>query len=215
MNVPSYHMQVETSDGQRWEDDYIYGMVSNTVSVGGLVSLPRDKVLLDDGVFEALLIRQPKNAKDWQNILTALATQKLVEGGPVTGFSAGRVTFTCDKAVSWTLDGEFGGERTVTAIENLPRAFVLAAAHKTAKAPDRCRSGASTHRERTPEYPPPAVQNLTQGIQGSGGDTFSMLHPMDGGGGYPLLVNEIIFCYAFAVQRLIKWTVADHGHHQS
>ena len=126
MNVPSYHMQVETSDGQRWEDDYIYGMVSNTVSVGGLVSLPRDKVLLDDGVFEALLIRQPKNAKDWQNILTALATQKLVEGGPVTGFSAGRVTFTCDKAVSWTLDGEFGGERTVTAIENLPRAFVLA-----------------------------------------------------------------------------------------
>ena len=126
MNVPSYHMQVETSDGQRWEDDYIYGMVSNTVSVGGLVSLPRDKVLLDDGVFEALLVRQPKNAKDWQNILTALATQKLVEGGPVTGFSAGRVTFTCDKAVSWTLDGEFGGERTVTAIENLPRAFVLA-----------------------------------------------------------------------------------------
>ena len=78
------------------------------------------------GVFGALLIRQPKNAKDWQNILTALATQKLVEGGPVTGFSAGRVTFTCDKAVSWTLDGEFGGERTVTAIENLPRAFVLA-----------------------------------------------------------------------------------------
>ena len=75
---------------------------------------------------QALLIRQPKNAKDWQNILTALATQKLVEGGPVTGFSAGRVTFTCDKAVSWTLDGEFGGERTVTAIENLPRAFVLA-----------------------------------------------------------------------------------------
>ena len=126
MNVPVYHMKVETSDGYTAEDDYIYGMVSNTVSVGGLVSLPRDKVLLDDGVFEGLLIRQPKNPRDWQNLLTALTTQKLVEGGPVTGFTASRVTFTCDKAVSWTLDGEFGGERAVTAIENLPRAFVLA-----------------------------------------------------------------------------------------
>lgn len=126
MNVPSFPMKVETSEGTVAEGDYIYGMVSNTVSVGGLVNLPRDKVLLDDGVFEVLLIRQPKNAKDWQDILTALATQKIVPGGAVTGFTARRVTFTCDKPVSWTVDGEFGGEQAVTTIENLPKAFVLA-----------------------------------------------------------------------------------------
>lgn len=126
VNIPSYHMKVETPDGVTVEDDYIYGMVGNTVSVGGLVNLPRDKVQLDDGVFEVLLIRQPKNAKDWQDILTSLTTQKLVEGGAVTGFPARKVTFTCDQPVSWTLDGEFGGEREVTVIENLPRAFVLA-----------------------------------------------------------------------------------------
>ncbi len=125
-NIPAFRMKVETSDGVCVEDDYIYGMVGNTVSVGGLVNLPRDKVQLDDGVFEVLLLRQPKTAKDWQDILTALTTQKMVEGGAVTGFSASRVTFTCRQPVSWTLDGEFGGERTVTAIENLPRAFMLA-----------------------------------------------------------------------------------------
>lgn len=126
MNVPSFHMKVETDRGAVVEDDFIYGMVSNTVSVGGLVNLPKDKVMLDDGVFEVLLIHQPKTPKDWQDILTSLTAQKLAAGGAVTGLSASRVTFACDRPVSWTLDGEFGGERAVTTIENIPRAFVLA-----------------------------------------------------------------------------------------
>ena len=46
--VPSYHMKVSTRSGTEVEGDFIYGMVGNTVSVGGLVNLPRDKVLLDD-----------------------------------------------------------------------------------------------------------------------------------------------------------------------
>lgn len=127
INVPSFHMKVERGDGAVIEGDYIYGMVSNTVSVGGIMNLPRDVVKLDDGVFEVLLIRQPKSVKDWQDILSALASQKIIGSeGMVTGFQAERVTFTCDKPVAWTVDGEFGGERVVTEIENLPRAFVLA-----------------------------------------------------------------------------------------
>lgn len=127
-NVPSYHVTVETSDGVKVEDDFIYGMVGNTVSVGGLVKLPRDKVLLDDGVFEVLLIRQPRSAKDFQDILTALTVQKIPEGasGCVVGFPARQVTFISKKPLAWTLDGEFGGERSVTEIENLHRAFTLA-----------------------------------------------------------------------------------------
>jgi YegS/Rv2252/BmrU family lipid kinase len=130
-NIPAFHMVVETDQGVRVEDDYIYGMVGNTVSVGGLVNLPRDKVQLDDGVFEVLLIRQPKNPMDLTNILTALTTQTLVDGGAVTGFPASRVTFTCDQPVSWTLDGEFGGERNITVIENIHQAYMLACGSET------------------------------------------------------------------------------------
>lgn len=125
-NVPAYHMTVENEAGERAEGDYIYGMVGNTVSVGGLVSFPKDAVHLDDGLFEVLLIRQPKNAKDWQGIITALTTQTVAEGGPVEGFRASRVTFTCGEPVAWTLDGEFGGEREVTTIQNLNRVFTIA-----------------------------------------------------------------------------------------
>ncbi len=125
-NIPSYHMKVASSQGHQVEGDFIYGMVGNTVSVGGLVNLPRDKVLLDDGKFEVLLIRQPKNGKDWQSILTALSTLKMAEGGAVIGFAAGDITFTCDQPVAWTVDGEFGGKQAVTHVRNLDRAIVIA-----------------------------------------------------------------------------------------
>ncbi len=125
-NVPAYHMKVDTVDGVSVEGDYIYGMVSNTVSVGGLVNLPRDQVRLDDGLFEVLLIRRPKNGKDWQDILTALTAQTITDGGAVTGFPARSVTFSGEDLVPWTLDGEFGGARARTTIENLPRVFKLA-----------------------------------------------------------------------------------------
>ncbi len=125
-NIPSYHMTVSTPDGPEAEGDFIYGMVGNTVSVGGLVNLPRDKVLLDDGQFEVILIRRPESGKDWQSILTALTNLELVEGGAVTGFSAGEVTFTCTQPVAWTVDGEFGGEQAVTTVKNLPRALTIA-----------------------------------------------------------------------------------------
>lgn len=125
-NIPSFHMKVSTGDGRETEGDYIYGMVGNTVSVGGLVNLPRDKVLLDDGRFEVILIRRPENGKDWQSILTALTNLELVEEGAVTGFSAGDVTFACDCPVAWTVDGEFGGEQAVTRVKNLPQAITIA-----------------------------------------------------------------------------------------
>lgn len=125
-NIPSFHMKVEGDGGKVVEGDYIFGMVGNTVSVGGVVKLPRDKVKLDDGQFEVLLVRPPKSPKDWQDIIVALTAQTITRDGAVTGFPASRVTFTCDKPVSWTVDGEFGGEREITVVENLPGAVTIA-----------------------------------------------------------------------------------------
>ena len=125
-NIPSYHMTVTSDQGHEVEGDFIYGMVGNTVSVGGLVNLPRDKVRLDDGLFEVILIRQPKTPKDWQDILAALTTLEMTEDGAVKGFSASEVTFTCDKPVAWTVDGEFGGEQEVTHVRCLPQALTIA-----------------------------------------------------------------------------------------
>ena len=125
-NIPSYHMKVTSGQGHEVEGDFIYGMVGNTVSVGGLVNLPREKVRLDDGRFEVILIRRPENGRDWQSILTALTTLELAEDGAVTGFSAGEITFECGQPVAWTVDGEFGGEQAATRVRCLPQALTMA-----------------------------------------------------------------------------------------
>ena len=125
-NVPSYHMEVTTPDGIREEGDFIYGMVGNTVSMGGVFSLPRDLVRLDDGRFEVFLVRKPKTTKDWQSILTALAKPELTLEGAVIGFTADEVTFRCEQPVAWTVDGEFGGKREETVVKNLPQAIRIA-----------------------------------------------------------------------------------------
>ena len=126
VNIPSYHVKVTAAGGHEVEGDFIYGMVGNTVSVGGLVNLPRDMVRLDDGLFEVILIRQPKTLEDWQSILAALNTMEPSENGAVVAFPAGEVTFTCDRDVAWTVDGEFGGEHTVATVRNQTRAITMA-----------------------------------------------------------------------------------------
>jgi len=125
-SVPSYYMEVSTPEGIRVEGEFIYGMVGNTVSMGGVFSLPRELVKLDDGQFEIILIRKPKSVKDWQSILTVLSKPELRPEGAVVGFKASEVTFRSGGEVAWTVDGEFGGKRQETVVKNLCRAVNVA-----------------------------------------------------------------------------------------
>jgi len=110
-NLKSYHMTLECEDGAT-EGDFLYGMISNTISVGGVIGLPADEVRLDDGLLEAVWIRMPENIQQLQSVLRALKTQKYSEKQGIISFHASRFHFTCSEPVPMTLDGEFGGEHT-------------------------------------------------------------------------------------------------------
>ena len=68
-DIPSFRMQVEY-DNTRLQDEFIYGMISNSTSVGGFKGMTGKDVLLDDGVFEVLLIRMPRTPVDLSNIVS-------------------------------------------------------------------------------------------------------------------------------------------------
>lgn len=125
-NIPSYHMTVTAEGRPPVEGDFIYGMAGNTLSLGGVVSLPKDLVQMDDGLFEVVLVRRPRTLKDWQGIASALAGLKIPSTGAVEAFSANRITFRCDKPVAWTVDGEYGGTREETETLLLPGAIRIA-----------------------------------------------------------------------------------------
>ena len=122
--IKSRHMTVTWDNGEV-EGDFIFGMVSNTRSVGGFRGWPAQDVQLDDGKFEVVLVRQPQNATELNHILTAVITQTPEPDGPMMGFHATKVTFACDQAIPWTLDGEFGGEHQTVAVENIHQALPL------------------------------------------------------------------------------------------
>lgn len=126
MSIPSYHMTITADGGQRIEGEFIYGMVGNTVSVGGVMSLPKNLVKFDDGQFEVLLVRKPKHIKDWQDMINFLSQLTLPRSGAVEAFCAKEIHFHCDRPVAWTVDGEFGGERIDTVVKVLPKAIQIA-----------------------------------------------------------------------------------------
>lgn len=115
-----YHMKI-THDGEVIEDDFIYGMVSDSVSVGGFRGVKKESVKLDDGLFEVMLVKNPRTAEELAAILNALVTK--MPDGNVIGFQSGDLTFECSEPVAWTLDGEYGGDTDTARITNRPRAI--------------------------------------------------------------------------------------------
>lgn len=121
-NIKPIHMKVE-AEGWCVEDDFIYGMASDTVSVGGFRGIKADQVKADDGLFEVLLVRKPKTVNELNNIITALLTQ--TPNDFVMGFRANHIRFTSKQEVPWTLDGEFGGDHREVEINVLNRAVTI------------------------------------------------------------------------------------------
>ncbi len=119
-NVKSYPMKV-TSEEQSFEGEFLFGMVTNSKSVGGFKSIIGKNVFFDDGVYEMTFIRRPNNPIEIQEILAALLVER-IDSKYMYSFRSSRVTVEAREPVPWTLDGEFGGEHTSVEICNNQRA---------------------------------------------------------------------------------------------
>lgn len=123
MNVKSYQLKV-TSDEASFEGDFLFGMITNSKSVGGFKSIVGKNVIFDDGVFEMTFITRPKNPMELQEILAALLIEQ-IDTKYMYSFRSSRVVIESEEPVPWTLDGEFGGEHTRVEITNNQRAVEI------------------------------------------------------------------------------------------
>ena len=115
-DIKSYDLRVEV-DGELHEGSYIYGMVTNSVSVGGFKGITGKNVLLDDGVFEVLLIHTPKNVLELQEIVTTLLSGNM-DSSLIEFYRTDQVRFWSKEEISWTMDGEYGGAHSYVDIRN-------------------------------------------------------------------------------------------------
>lgn len=122
-NIRPFHLKIEY-DGQVMEDDYLFGMVTNTASVGGILKLR--SFMLDDGTFEVMLIRKPARTIDIQRTLMALLNiNEDMDRTYVQFFRASHLRFISNEEISWTLDGEYGENTCYAEITNHHRAIPL------------------------------------------------------------------------------------------
>ncbi|MCM1329476.1 MAG: diacylglycerol kinase family lipid kinase [Ruminococcus sp.] len=121
--VKSYRISV-SHDGEETEDDFMFGMVSNSTSVGGIKGLTGTEVKLDDGVFEVFLIKTPKSLAELQLTINALLKREL-DAKYFLSFKAAAVEFHSDSDLPWTLDGEFGGNCRNVSVRNNCKAIEI------------------------------------------------------------------------------------------
>ena len=115
--IKPYHMKVEWDD-QVLEEDFAFGMVTNTRSVGGFKGLVNQSVALNDGLFEVLLIRMPRTPVDLSNIVSYMFLKE-EPNEYVYKFKTASIRMTSEWGVDWVLDGEYGSTRTEVDIGNL------------------------------------------------------------------------------------------------
>ena len=121
--IASYRLCVEC-EGKVIEDEFIYGMITNSNSVGGFKNMTGKNVLLDDGKFEVTLIRMPKNIVELHTILGSL-TKRIDNTDLIYSFKSDCITFLSEEKVSWTLDGEYGGSLHEVTVRNLRQALEI------------------------------------------------------------------------------------------
>lgn len=120
-SIKPQHLKIE-ANGMPYEDDYIFGAISNSTSLAGILTLDPQYVDMNDGLFELLLVRSPKNPIELAEIVYMLTTQNY-ESNKITFVNADSFTIYADENMDWSLDGEYqeGCERIE--IENLHNAI--------------------------------------------------------------------------------------------
>ncbi len=121
--IRSYHLKVTTDQGVI-EDDFIFGMVTNSRSVGGFKDITGKNVTLDDGVFEVTLVKLPDNMLDMSNLLAAFLNRD-INTEQMYCFKTNHLIFESEEAIAWTRDGEFGGEHNRVDIRNENKALTI------------------------------------------------------------------------------------------
>jgi len=122
--IRPFHVQIEL-ENETVEDDFIFGCISNSTSIGGILTLDPRIVDMADGLLEVFLVRAPRNLTEISECIQALQSQRYNDCAMITFSPARKIRVTAEADMPWTLDGEkFDGQAEIE-VENLHHAISL------------------------------------------------------------------------------------------
>ena len=121
--IKPIHMKLTSDDGVV-EGDFLFGAISNSLSVGSIIKYDKTPVGLNDGIFEVILIRNPDNIVKLQPLVDGILKHEFDREG-MEFFRTNKLVIEADEEVSWTLDGEYAkGDGPIT-LENIHGAITF------------------------------------------------------------------------------------------
>ena len=123
-SIRSYKMKVVTED-REIEGDFLFGMVTNSKSVGGFKMITDKYVELNDGLFEVALVKRPTSAAEMNQLLNDAVNGNFGSEQMYYSFKTSSLHFESEEEVPWTLDGEFGGRHRSADIRNRMQAMEI------------------------------------------------------------------------------------------
>ena len=130
LNMKSYNMKVLFDDDEV-EGNFVYGQITNSLSIGGFKNFGSKNMSFSDGKFETVLIKTPENPLELQRIINSLLMDDLSDEMIVFRESS-RVVIKSKEEVPWTVDGEYGGSFKTTRISNIRKAVSMTLKDKSA-----------------------------------------------------------------------------------
>ncbi len=121
--IKTYPLTIE-QNGETITGEFLFGMVSNSISVGGFKMGKPGEVLMNDGLLEVLLVKKPRNLADLQGAVAALLRNDL-SNPCLYSFHTSDLRVFSSEDISWTLDGEFGGNLRDVRIGVVPSAYTI------------------------------------------------------------------------------------------
>ncbi len=122
-NIKPFHLKFTHENGVT-EGDFLFGAISNSLSVGGIVKYDKTAVELNDGEFEVLLIRKPDNILKLQPLIDGILKRDFNREG-MEFFRTKNLTIEATQEVSWTLDGEYAEGKEKMQVSNLHNAITF------------------------------------------------------------------------------------------
>ena len=123
-DIRPIHATIKT-DNETYEGDYLFGAISNSTSMGGVLKLKPEDVDMSDGLFELLLLRTSTDVLEIGDLVRAAAEQKYDTTPMLTFVESSRFEIDIPEAVDWSLDGEYQKGVQHIVIENKPSAINL------------------------------------------------------------------------------------------
>lgn len=105
-DIRPIHAKV-TVDGKVYEGNYLFGAVSNSTSMGGILKLKPEDVDLSDGLFELMLVKDSQDIFEIGDLVRAVAMQDYASTPMLTFLEGKSFDFEIPEAVDWSLDGEY------------------------------------------------------------------------------------------------------------